>query len=69
MVAGADAAFGERVGETGRAGVFLRERQPPVGAHQSIVIGNRVGDAFPEVGEVVLHVQPSRNGSEVPGGP
>ena len=69
VVAGPDAALGERVGQAGRPRVLLGEGQPAIGAHQRLVIGHRVGDAFPQVGEVVLHVQPSRNGSELSSGP
>ena len=55
MIAGADAARRERVREAGRPLVDLGEGEPAVAAHERLVIGHRVGDPFPEIGEVELH--------------
>ena len=56
MVAGPDAARGEHVREPGRARVVeLGEREPPVAAHERLVVGHGVGDALQQIGEVELH--------------
>ena len=58
MVAGPDAALGQCVREARGAFVCFGEREVPVAADESFVSRNRVGHAFPQVGEVVLHAQP-----------
>jgi hypothetical protein len=55
VIAGPDATRRERVRESGRALVGVRERQAAIGVHEGLVVGNGVGDSFPEIREVELH--------------
>src|SRR5439155_2045106 len=54
VVARADTEPGEVVREPGRALVGLRVGEPAVAAHHGLVLGDRVDDALPQVGEVEL---------------
>ncbi len=51
----ADTACRERVRETIRPCVFLRERESPVGADQRRMIGDGVDHPLPQVRKVELH--------------
>jgi hypothetical protein len=54
VVAHAHTVRGEVMGETGRASIHLREREPSLLAHQRLAIRDRVRDELEEIGEVVL---------------
>ena len=55
VVARANAARREHVREARGPFVELAEGQPALAAHEGEVIGNRVGDALDEIGDVELH--------------
>ena len=59
MIAGADALFGEVVGEAICAPVGLGVGQAPVAADERLALGNGVDHPFPEIGQVVLHGSPN----------
>src|SRR6185369_3113260 len=55
VLAGLDAAIGEKVRETIRLAVELRVREAPGPADQRLAVGHGVGDQLEKVGDVQLH--------------
>ena len=58
VIACADAVCCKQIGQAGGAGVGLGEGEAALAADERFVIGDGVGDPFPQVGQVELHPSP-----------